>query len=181
MVEASDVLLEVLDARDPMGYRVKGLEQSLLEMGKKVVIVLNKADLVPKSVVEGWIKVIQREYPCLAFKAQGSSYAKNIDNETMLASGEDVIQLLKNYSRSKDIKTTITVGVIGYPNVGKSSLINALKRSKVCKVGATPGVTTTGQEVHLDKNIRLIDCPGVVFDNKGNETLRQLCQSGAVE
>lgn len=171
VVEASDVLLEVLDARDPAGYGVKELEQSLLEMGKKVVVVLNKADLVPRSVVEGWIKVIQREYPCLAFKAQGSTYAKNINNESLLASGDDVVQLLKNYSRSKDIKTTITVGVIGYPNVGKSSLINALKRSKVCKVGATPGVTTSGQEVHLDKNIRLIDCPGVVFGGKDNETL----------
>jgi nuclear GTP-binding protein len=170
-VEASDVLLEVLDARDPAGYRVKELEQSLLEMGKKVVIVLNKADLVPRSVLEGWIKVIQREYPCLAFKAQGSTYAKNINNESLLASGDDIVQLLKNYSRSKDIKTAITVGVIGYPNVGKSSLINALKRSKVCKVGATPGVTTSGQEVHLDKNIRLIDCPGVVFGSKDNESL----------
>ena len=56
--------------------------------------------------------------------------------------GADVLmQLLKNYCRNKDIKTTITVGVVGLPNVGKSSLINSMKRSKSCGVGATPGFT----------------------------------------
>ena len=56
-----------------------------------------------------------------------------------------LIKLLKNYCRNKDIKTSINVGVIGFPNVGKSSLINSLKRSKVCGVGATPGFTKTAQ------------------------------------
>lgn len=58
------------------------------------------------------------------------------------ALGADVLmQLLKNYCRNKDIKTAISVGVVGLPNVGKSSLINSLKRSKACGVGATPGFT----------------------------------------
>lgn len=49
------------------------------------------------------------------------------------------------------------------PNVGKSSLINSLKRSHVAKAGSTPGLTRAIQEVHLDKNINLLDCPGVVL------------------
>lgn len=52
---------------------------------------------------------------------------------------------------------------IGYPNVGKSSIINSLKRSKVCGSGATPGLTRNTQEIVLDKKIRLIDSPGIVF------------------
>ncbi|NXA02651.1 GNL3 protein, partial [Nesospiza acunhae] len=53
----------------------------------------------------------------------------------------------------------------GYPNVGKSSLINSLKRSRACGVGATPGVTRCLQAVQLDGHIRLLDCPGVVLDS----------------
>ena len=61
------------------------------------------------------------------------------------------------------LKKSITVGIIGLPNVGKSSLINSLKRAHVVNVGATPGLTRSLQEVHLDKNVKLLDCPGVVL------------------
>ncbi|KAF7133273.1 hypothetical protein RHSIM_Rhsim09G0190700 [Rhododendron simsii] len=73
-------------------------------------------------------------------------------------------------SAAVEIKKSITVGVIGLPNVGKSSLINSLKRCQVVNVGATPGltrVTRSMQEVHLDKNIKLLDCPGVVMLRSG--------------
>ncbi|KAK7268610.1 hypothetical protein RIF29_21312 [Crotalaria pallida] len=61
------------------------------------------------------------------------------------------------------IKKSITVGVIGLPNVGKSSLINSLRRSRVANVGETLGLTRSLQEVQLDKNIKFLDCPGVVM------------------
>jgi nuclear GTP-binding protein len=53
--------------------------------------------------------------------------------------------------------------VVGLPNVGKSSVINSLKRARVAQVGNTPGVTRAMQEVHLDKHLRLLDSPGIVF------------------
>src|SRR2546426_491379 len=62
--------------------------------------------------------------------------------------------------RNLKLKTAVTVGIIGYPNVGKSSLINSLKRSKAVGVGATPGFTKVVQEIQLDKNVKLLDCPG---------------------
>jgi nuclear GTP-binding protein len=74
-----------------------------------------------------------------------------------------LMTLLGNYCRSQGIKTAIRVGVVGFPNVGKSSVINSLKRNRACGVGATPGLTKTAQEVSLDKHIKLIDSPGIVF------------------
>jgi len=89
--------------------------------------------------------------------------SENALNSSECLGADALMKLLKNYTRNANIKSSISVGVIGFPNVGKSSLINSLKRSKACNVGATPGVTKTTQEIHLDKHIKLIDCPGIVF------------------
>lgn len=51
------------------------------------------------------------------------------------------MELIKNYSKTDGVKGAVTVGVIGYPNVGKSSVINSLKRSRACGVSSTPGFT----------------------------------------
>ena len=85
-----------------------------------------------------------------------------------------MLNLLGNYCRSLDIKTSIRVGVVGYPNVGKSSLINSLKRSRVCGVGSTPGFTKSCQEISLDRHVKLIDSPGIVLadDVSGDLILR---------
>ena len=61
------------------------------------------------------------------------------------------------------LKTSITVGVVGLPNVGKRRLINSIKRSHVVNVEATPGLTRAMQEIQLDKHVKLLDCPGVVM------------------
>uniref|UniRef100_A0A803N7N0 G domain-containing protein n=1 Tax=Chenopodium quinoa TaxID=63459 RepID=A0A803N7N0_CHEQI len=67
------------------------------------------------------------------------------------------------------IKKSMTVGIVGLPNVGKSSFINSLKRSHVAKVGATPGLTRSFQGVQLDKNVKLMDCIGVVMRKSGQK------------
>ncbi|KAE8583133.1 hypothetical protein XENTR_v10020437 [Xenopus tropicalis] len=179
VVEAADVILEVLDARDPLGCRCPQVEQAVVQSGteKKLVLVLNKIDLVPKPVVEKWLKYLRNEFPTVAFKASTQQQNKNLQqsrvpvkqaSEDLLSSGacigaDSLMKLLGNYCRNKDIKTSISVGVVGFPNVGKSSLINSLKRARACNVGATPGVTKCLQEVHLDKHIKLLDCPGIVM------------------
>ena len=73
-----------------------------------------------------------------------------------------LIQLLRQFSVLHSDKKQISVGLIGYPNVGKSSIINTLKKKKVCQVAPIPGETKVWQYVSLMKKIYLIDCPGIV-------------------
>ena len=81
-----------------------------------------------------------------------------------------MIQLLKQFDILHKDKKNISVGFIGYPNVGKSSVINALKRKNVCKVAPIPGETKVWQYISMTKRIYLIDCPGIVYDAGETET-----------
>ncbi|WFD36564.1 nuclear GTP-binding protein nug1 [Malassezia cuniculi] len=180
VLEHADVLLEVLDVRDPLGCRAYALEQEAQRLGKRVVLVLNKIDLVPADVTRGWLAYLRHEFPTLPFKAstqqqrnhlaQGGDVQWRAQGSTeALAAGAEalgaraILQLIKNYSRNLNLKTSITVGIVGAPNVGKSSLINSLKRARVCSVASTPGHTKVVQGIMLDRHVRLLDCPGIVF------------------
>ena len=68
-------------------------------------------------------------------------------------------------------KKTVSVGFIGYPNVGKSSIINTLKNTTVCKSAPIPGETKVWQYIRLTKRIYLIDCPGVVYYREGQNDM----------
>lgn len=185
VVETSDVILEVLDARDPLGCRCYEAERSIMAQSggaKRIVLVLNKVDMVPKEVTEKWLSYLRNDLPTIAFRAslqEGrgkgqasmSALAASSVNTGECLGATTLLSMLKNYCRSRELKTSIAVGVIGYPNVGKSSLINSLKRSRAVTAGATPGVTRCAQEVHLDKNIRLVDCPGIVFSSQQADAL----------
>lgn len=156
VVDASDVLVEILDARDPMGTRTKHVEDYIKKdcPHKHIVLLINKCDLVPPGVTARWVKVLSHEYPTIAFKA---SVTNPFGKATL-------IQLLKQFDSLHKDKKTISIGFIGYPNVGKSSVINSLKKKGVCKVAPIPGETKVWQYVALTKRIYLIDCPGIVYD-----------------
>ncbi|KAI9066532.1 NGP1NT-domain-containing protein [Trametes sanguinea] len=154
VIDSSDVIIHVIDARDPLGT----LCESVLEFirkekaHKQVVLVINKCDLVPNWVTARYIQHLTPRYPTLAFHASPNhSFGKG-----------SLIQLLRQFSQLHSDKKQISVGFVGYPNVGKSSVINTLKSGKVCNVAPVPGETKVWQYITLTKRIYLIDCPGIV-------------------
>jgi len=154
VIDASDVLVHVLDARDPLGTRCRSVETFLRKEAphKHLVFLMNKCDLVPPRITSRWVKLISKDAPCVAFHAN----MKNPFGKGTL------MQLLRQYSRLHRDKRQISVGFIGYPNTGKSSIINTLRQKAVCPVAPIPGQTKVWQYVTLMKRIYLIDCPGVV-------------------
>ncbi|OCH85868.1 P-loop containing nucleoside triphosphate hydrolase protein [Obba rivulosa] len=162
VIDESDIVILVLDARDPEGCRSRLVEEEVRRReseGKKLVFVLNKIDLVPRENAQQWLKYLRHSTPTLPFRSAASNQRSNLSSNTAPA----LVRLLKAYKPSAS--QSVTVGVVGYPNVGKSSLINSLRRAKVCAVAAQPGHTKELQTVQLERGLRIIDSPGVVFDD----------------
>ncbi|EFQ99684.1 nucleolar GTP-binding protein 2 [Nannizzia gypsea CBS 118893] len=154
VIDSSDVIVHALDARDPEGTRCRSVEKYIQDEAphKHLIFVLNKCDLVPTGVAASWVRALSKEYPTLAFHASiNNSFGKG-----------SLIQLLRQFSILHSDRKQISVGFIGYPNTGKSSIINTLRKKKVCTVAPIPGETKVWQYITLMKRIYLIDCPGVV-------------------
>ncbi|XP_015230234.1 PREDICTED: nucleolar GTP-binding protein 2 [Cyprinodon variegatus] len=162
VIDSSDVIIQVLDARDPIGTRSKSIETYLKKEKpwKHLIFVLNKCDLIPTWVTKRWVAVLSQEYPTLAFHASlTNSFGKG-----------SLIQLLRQFGKLHKDKKQISVGFIGYPNVGKSSVINTLRSKKVCNVAPIAGETKVWQYITLMRRIFLIDCPGVVYPSEDSES-----------
>jgi nuclear GTP-binding protein len=189
VIDSSDIILHVLDARDPLGT----LCESVLEYMRKekahkqVVLILNKCDLVPAWVTARYIQHLTPRYPTLAFHASPNhAFGKGA-----------LIQLLRQLQHLHADKKQISVGFIGYPNVGKSSVINTIKAGKVCRVAPVPGETKVRvlwdsaqrsgltsaqvwQYITLTRKIYLIDCPGVVPSSAKSDSHTSTVLKGVV-
>ena len=146
VVREADVVLEVVDARDPMATRSRELERMVAEEGKKLVIVINKADLVPREVLEEWKRVLSREHPTIYVGARerlGTRF------------------LWRIIKRVTD-KRPVVVAVVGLPNVGKSTILNVLKGRHSVSTSPVPGWTKHATLARAATWLKVIDTPGVV-------------------
>ncbi|XP_012920852.1 guanine nucleotide-binding protein-like 3 isoform X1 [Heterocephalus glaber] len=190
VIEASDILLEVLDARDPLGCRCPQVEEVIVQSGhKKLVLVLNKSDLIPKENLENWLNYLTKELPTVVFKAFTNPKDKRkitkvkkkaVSFKHKVCFGkEGLLKLLGGFQET--LGKPIQVGVIGFPNVGKSSIINSLKQERICNVGISMGLTRSMQVVPLDKQITIIDSPCFIVSPLNSSTALALRSPASIE
>src|SRR3989338_6377193 len=141
VIEESDVLIEVLDARFPEETRNKEIEDKIKNRRKPLIYILNKSDLLKEKIKDIEIKL----------------------NPHIFVSAKDNLGTTKLRKLLLDITEArpLTVGVLGYPNTGKSSLINCLKQRRSALTSHTPGFTKGMQKIRISRHIYLIDTPGV--------------------
>lgn len=178
VLSSADIVLYVLDARDPNGTRSQEVERQIVAAeggSKRLILILNKIDLIPQSVLQAWLAYLRRSFPTLPLRASHSApNARTFDHKalTQKATSETLLRALKSYANDKQLKRSVTVGIIGYPNVGKSSVINVLcarlsgsssSSRSACPTGAEAGITRSLREVKLDNKLKLLDSPGIVF------------------
>jgi len=157
VTENVDIVLEVIDARDPIGTRTVEIEESLIKENKIVIIIMTKIDMVPREVVSEWVKYFSAEYPVVPV------VCATPENKNKSKGLETLINYCKKYRDSIKSKIDInekpvTVGVIGFPGVGKFSLIESLRKfhDKENEIEIENLIT-------LGENLTLLDCPGIVF------------------
>jgi len=153
----SDVILIVLDARIPKETRNKEIEDKILRSKKRFIYVLNKCDLISKTFAD---RTKVRIRPSVFVSTKNHEGAIKLRTAIKIQG--------KKVSKEKG-REKIVVGVLGYPNVGKSSVINMIRGGKAAKTSPQSGYTKGYQYVNAGKNILLIDTPGVLSYDKKDE------------
>ena len=148
VIKQSDIVIEVLDARFPYESRNKEVEKNIKNRHKKLIYVLNKSDLI-----DGFIDDIQLDFEPYVFV----SSKKNLGTTKLR---KLIISLIE--------KKPVQIGIVGYPNTGKSSLINVLKQRKSAKTSPKPGFTRGMQKIKIMEGIYLFDTPGVIPQRENN-------------
>ncbi|MEN2999587.1 MAG: GTPase [Acidilobaceae archaeon] len=150
LVRASDVVLEVADIRDPLNTKSRRLEEMARALDKRLLLVLNKSDLVPREVAEGWKRYLQeRGYEVMYVSATSRLGTR----------------MLRGWIKSVVETRPFTVAVVGYPKTGKSSIINALRGKRGASTSPVPGsygYTKGIQILKLEEGFYMVDTPGIV-------------------
>jgi ribosome biogenesis GTPase A len=160
VIDQSDIILEVLDARFIDKTRNEELERSVNKKGKKLIFVLTKSDLIEIKDLKFSYDLTKLE-PYVLFSAKGHV-------------GRARLRELIAIEASRFKKKKVIVGVIGYPNTGKSSLINVLCGGK--KAGTSPhaGFTKHIQKVKFRNGVYIIDSPGVITGGEENSIIERI-------
>ncbi len=174
IVRESDIVLEILDARAVEFSKNEQIDKIIKDYGRPRIFVINKADLVSRQELENAIELLKREH------GADDDYIVYFSNRIKKTTGNLIGKIKHVFHKHgkrqtfkdnpilerpyREAKGDIIIGVVGYPNVGKSSVINAISFSQKAKVSSKAGTTHGVHWISAGaaKEIKLIDTPGVI-------------------
>ena len=157
-IKLIDLVIEIIDARVPLSSRNPDIDE--LGKNKARLIILNKSDLADEKKNDAWAAWFQGK-GCFTAKVNARSGAgmKKIQDTIQEACKEKIERDRKRGIMNRPVRAM----VVGIPNAGKSTFINPLAGKACAKTGNKPGVTKGKQWIRLNKNIELLDTPGILW------------------
>ena len=157
-IKLIDLVIELVDARVPLSSRNPDIDD--LGKNKARLILLNKSDLADDAQNEKWIEYFKAKgYHALKINSKNKSGIKEINNVVNEACKEKIERDRKRGIKNRPVRAM----VVGIPNVGKSTFINAYAGRNCAKTGNKPGVTKGKQWIKLSKTLELLDTPGILW------------------
>lgn len=165
-IKLIDVVIELVDARIPLSSKNPDIDQ--LAQNKSRVILLNKNDLAHRERTEEWKAYFEEKgYFVAMVNSKNGNGVKAVQNIVMEACKEKIERNRKRGIINRPIRAMI----VGIPNVGKSTFINSFAGKACTKTGNKPGVTKGKQWIKLNKNVELLDTPGILWPKFDDQTV----------
>ena len=157
-IKLIDLIIELVDARVPLASRNPDIDE--LGKGKSRIVLLNKSDLADASCNQQWVKHFEDiGVYVLEVNSKSGAGIKAINALVQKACAEK----LERDRKRGIVNRPVRAMVVGIPNVGKSTFINSFAGKACTKTGNKPGVTKGKQWIRLNKNLELLDTPGILW------------------
>lgn len=157
-IKLIDIIYECVDARMPSSSKLKGMDD-ILE-AKPRILVMTKKDLCDLEETNKWIKYYEEK----GYKVILLDLTNNDDYKKLIKLTNEIVKPIQEKRKDKGLKSKeVKIGVIGIPNVGKSTLINKLAGKKVANTGKKPGVTKQINWLKTNSGFLLLDTPGILW------------------
>lgn len=172
-----DIIFELVDARLPLSSRNPMIDEVV---GQKIrLLILNKADMADDHQTKKWLKYFdERGHKAVAINSFDSKGLQQV-----IKAAKELLEEKWARMRSRGIKPrAIRAMIVGIPNVGKSTLINRLAKKNLAKTGNTPGVTKAQQWIKVEKELELLDTPGILWPKFEDQSVGyKLALTGAIK